>query len=157
MAILVVTGLTIGGPAGTASAQADQAAATTCSWDVFGKSSNCDDVDPWATTCADDRDAKRTATLSSDPAIRVYLYYSPSCRTVWASIMYWGSAQPGTCYVKVQRNSDNRALYDGVAKDPFVTVWVGETNMLYDADVTSYAWGYCEVNGRTYRGGTSSY
>jgi hypothetical protein len=141
---------------------AADAPGTPCSWWVFGRSSNCDDVDPWAghpedPPCANDGDDVRTATLSSDPGIRVYLYYSPRCRTVWANIIYWGSTAPGTCYVKVQRNSDNKALYAGVYKDPFVTAWVGETNMLYDADVTSYAWGHCEVGGRTYRGGTPSY
>lgn len=135
-------------------------AATSCYWlpGQWGNASNCDNLSPNNTSCLFDRFVARSANIG--PGIDVELWYSPSCRTVYASM--WADIElgPGSnCYMKVTRNSDGETLRAGVTLHDRPHRYAGYTNMLYDADVTSYAWGYCKTstNGPVYRGGTSSY
>ena len=134
---------------------------TTCSWETFGEKSNCDDLYPYegvASDCALDGMTKLSADLSMAPRIQVSLQYSRKCRSVWATLYYDNSrGAPGNCYVKIERNyGSHKALYAGAAYSPN-GFYYAYTNMLYDANVTSFAWAHCEVNGVTYRGGTGSY
>ncbi|MGN9909962.1 hypothetical protein ACTMTJ_20650 [Phytohabitans sp. LJ34] len=152
--ILACAVIAIAGGLGLA---APSQAAVTCGWHSghIGDSSNCDNL-PVA-ECANWRIARTTPI---GPGIAVDLYYSPTCRTVAGSVRATvGDLYTENCYVKVHRNSDNEVLYAGVeqrSRNP--NFYVGTTNMLYDADVTSYAWSHCELsNGAVYRGGTPSY
>jgi hypothetical protein len=149
----MVLSLIVGGLAIAAPARAE----ATCRWldGQWGQSSNCDNIGVAACT---NWTPVRTAPIG--PGIVVELYYSPTCRTVSGMVRASiGDLWAENCYVKVQRNSDNEVLYASAeieSRNP--NFFVGTTNMLYDAGVTSYAWSHCELsNGVIYRGGTSSY
>jgi hypothetical protein len=90
--------------------------------------------------------ATKTTITSSGHAytaeMGVALWYSPSCRSVWAEIIVSPAPPSGsTCYVKIQRNSDGRVLRAGVSSNGATAR--GDTNMLNDRNVMSFAWGYC--------------
>lgn len=79
---------------------------------------------------------------------------SGDCRVAFAEIdMYSPYA---SCYVKVQRNSDGQAYYVGGEYSDLYTKAM-YTAVVYDANVSSYAWGHCEYNSSPYSAGTSSY
>lgn len=76
----------------------------------------------------------------------VRLHYSPSCRTVWASIYNATAPEPGNSaggHADIHRNSDNHRfdcqVYAGDGGSCY-------TAMLYDGGVTSHAYG-TEDNG----------
>lgn len=92
--------------------------------------------------------------LSYDRGPRTSTYPSGACRTIYAEILVYPDS--ASCYAKIERNSDKRAFY--------TYQWNGTTTpVVYDAGVTSYAWGICRYdsdgNGsvETYSAGTRSY
>ena len=97
--------------------------------------------------------------------VLVSLWYargpSRECRTVEALITTpYGLPAGSNCYVKVERNyrdpgtGENDRVYAGIP----VGGDHAYTRDLYDAGVSSYAWGYCAIPGRpVVQGGTPSY
>ena len=89
-----------------------------------------------------------------DRGPRTPAYPNGACRTTFAVLMTY--VQSAGCYAKIERNSDRQAFY--------TYQWNGtRTPVVYDADVTSYAWATCRYdsdgNGQaeTYSAGTRSY
>jgi hypothetical protein len=139
-------------------------AAGPCSWNAngWGTASNCDNKPSDFSNC-------RGSMIDLGPSYRknlggyaqIELRYSTVCRTTWASITI--NDTPSTpsgnienCYVKVQRNSDDQA-YRFAWNHNLLAFWPYTTTMVYDADVTSYAWGYCDVGATVYTAQTPSY
>ncbi|SNT65240.1 hypothetical protein SAMN05421812_1218 [Asanoa hainanensis] len=78
---------------------------------------------------------------------RTSAYPNGTCRTIYASIVAFHDV---SCYAKVQRNSDGQsyATYE----------WDSNYSpVVYDADTTSYAWGICTYEGRSYSAQTGNY
>jgi len=78
-------------------------------------------------------------------------YSDGVCRLAAASIIMRNDS--ASCYVKVERNSDRQA-YRTDGNPSYIS---RVTQVVYDAGVSSYAWGYCSYNGRAYTAGTPSY
>jgi hypothetical protein len=79
-------------------------------------------------------------------------YPSGVCRVAYAQI--WAQHQWASCYVKVERTSDGQAYR---ASDTTEDGFPGVTQVVYDAGVRAYAWGYCEFFGSGYSAGTPAY
>jgi hypothetical protein len=140
---------------GVAGVATPASAAVDCTWYVFGSSSNCDNLP--AAECSEWEDV-RTRTIG--PGIVVTLWYSLPCRTVVGEISATiGDLYTDNCYVKVERNYDREILRQGVEQQSrFPNFYWALTNMLYDARVSSFAWGYCRLsNGAVYSGATESW
>lgn len=162
LSIGMVLGLGVVNLLSPAKAAAYPESGQVCSWywNSFGRSSNCDNKYSDTYECYRDvRVARRTTLSSSDPSIELSLLYSPRCRTVWASlgVRRDNGSVVGTCDTKVQRNSDGKRLYDGGLRWHTYLFATATTPMLYDANVTSFAWARCYVDGHKYEGRTSSY
>jgi Protein of unknown function (DUF2690) len=143
------------------------AQAATCYWysGQFGTSSNCDNKDPdvLGPSCGSDARTIYTVRMvrSYDGAANgpyLDLRYSGNCRTVWARIRgAWGPDQDQFgCYVTVHRNSDGQEYFKGLPHGSVnATAW---TNVVYDANVTSYARASCDTGpGYSYTGKTASW
>lgn len=139
------------------------APASVCHWNSFGTSSNCDGQNPdvLGPSCGSDARTVESAVMrrSYDGAAvgpTVQLRYSPTCRTTWGKIVgAWGpdGDQLG-CAVAVHRNSDGQEYSAAVPAGGTSTF----TDVVYDADVTSYAYAACDTGpGYTYNGATASY
>jgi len=143
-------------------APAHAAVESTCYWysGQSGRNSNCDDKDFfYADACTIDGGSKDWH-LSAYIGLNVWVYLdyvwgNGGCRSVQARMSIYGPVPPGSnCYVKLARDSDNKTLYTSV-RLPGDSDEYQSTNILYDANVTSYAWGYCNrpgygtVSGRT--------
>lgn len=156
-------------PAGAATAGTVQSLASvqaaTCYWHIFGDWSNCDGVDPDALGSSCGGDARTVATVrmrnlqtGAESGPYLDLRYSSNCRTVWARLRgAWGQSQGDFgCWVRIHRNSDGE---EQLKVPPYgavnATVW---TNVLYDADVTSFAYAACENGiGQRYEGLTRNW
>lgn len=79
------------------------------------------------------------------------LYPDGACRTIDAGIRVLNGAATD-CYVKIERNSDKLAYRVGGEYQEWQ-----ETPVVYDAGVTSYAWGYCKFGGLEYSARTRNY
>lgn len=118
--------------AGVSAATVTPALAATCS------GHGCDHQNPYGAGCSNGSEIIYDEQLNGATA-HVRLWYSPSCRTVWASI-YDAPAPDGTGegYAEIHRNSDGLTLECQVQQGDNNCY----TNMLYDGGVTSYAYGY---------------
>lgn len=127
-------------------------AAPPCRWEVRGDRSNCDGLTfQYTEEVLGCTDWRVVDDVVLGGRVHVELFYSRTCRAVAAGM--WPAQEPppgSSCYVKVERNSDGQAYRASMNT---------RTQVLYDADVTSYAWGHCEwgSGGPVYRGGTGSY
>ncbi|GAA3100496.1 hypothetical protein [Streptosporangium carneum] len=155
MTLLLTTSMFFG-VTGTAEAH-DQ---MPCHWEVVGDRSYCDNHvtqpgDPVSDQCFGPHNgeyAKYTAEFN-DGSLNIgyiQLLYNgkDACRTVAAVIVMNGGIPAGSnCYVKVERTSDGQAYRVGASPNG-----AAFTASLYDADVESYAWGYCKwgSNGPAY-------
>jgi hypothetical protein len=127
-----------------------------------GSNSNCDNKGPfYAEDCeiTGARDKELSVYIGNNVTVTLmYTYGGGGCRTVMARMHIDGIVPDGSnCYVKLARNSDGETLYTSRTtygdSDQYQ-----ETNVLYDADTTSYAWGYCyRPNSGTVSGRTSNY
>jgi hypothetical protein len=99
-----------------------QAARSTC------YASSCNHLNPYKTTCTGDAFHIDPAYDSNGAA--VYLYYSPSCRAVWAEA--W-NARPNT-HISVHRRGGSLYSEDWATSDPHT--WTG---MINDAGYKAYA------------------
>jgi len=138
-------------------------ASSYCYWfpGQFGHSSNCDRQDPdvLGPHCNSDAWTVLSQELLGDfthtPSGKyVLLRYSPSCRTVWAKIkdVPGPTGNSSGCTIWIHRNSDGTEI----AKTPLFgtqhnTIW---TEVLYDADVTSYAAATCDFGAEQFSGKT---
>ena len=154
--VTIVATLTLA-PAGPA------AASSVCYWNSFGSSSNCDGRNPDAlgSSCHGDARTVKSAVLVRSDGVAdgptVQLRYSPSCRTIWAKIVGgWGhlpGSDSGGCGVTVHRNSDGKEYGANIGAGGNSAF----TNVVYDADVTAYAYASCDSGATIYRGATGSY
>lgn len=123
------------------------ASATTCSPTQTGK--QCDGQSPTGTGCSVGAyTAEQVTAYDSGYEIGwVQLRYSPACRTVWAKVL---ALYPSPVINGIQtysggvihRNSDNVEIScPTVNFNTGDNGWECETNMLYDASVTSFAKG----------------
>jgi hypothetical protein len=92
--------------------------------------------------------------LLYDRGPRTSSHPNGACRTIYAFLLVYNDS--ASCYAKIERNSDRQAFY--------TYQWNGVTSpVVYDADVSSYAWGTCQYdsNGNgtteTYSAGTRSH
>jgi hypothetical protein len=152
-AIVSVTfvGLGIAGPA---------QAAGICYWypGQFGKNSNCDGTAPYPSACTDNPDggvmwADNKNFGDANHTMQLFLMYSRYCRAVWASGFTSPTVTAGSCYVKITRNSDGKTYYTSLVNQPYGV----DGKLLYDADVTSYAYMYCSVGGKVYAARTRNW
>jgi hypothetical protein len=131
-----------------------------CEWTSYGNASGCDGLTAYAAphypACGGSQEVYRVAVVGPNQNVLAYValdYFRPqACQTIAASILVVDPA--ANCYVKVQRNSGSPqdAYRAGGTPDEW-----RYTQVLYDSGVTSYAWGSCTYQGRTYTGGTGSY
>ena len=86
---------------------------------------------------------------------RTTAYPNGDCRVAYAyiSVMH----PDADCYAKVERNKDQQAFYVGGVYLPYPQTPANYTPVVYDAGVSSYAWGRCNYYGGTYDNGTPSY
>jgi hypothetical protein len=131
------------------------ASAATCSG--YG----CDGVSATASGCSSDAYTAEQVNVydSHESGIElgyVQLRYSPSCRTVWAKTVNFNE---GYVAAVVHRNSDGvTESCSGGTYSSSYGGWACQTNMLYDGNVTSYAWGELEDSlGYDITAQTSSY
>jgi hypothetical protein len=102
-----------------------------------------DGLVPQSTSCWNDRHLVASDYLyagSYNSGAIIDLYYSRSCRTTWARIQNGTIAEPGSDaggVAQIIRNSDGRT-YTCHVTDTSGTCW---TQMVNDANVTSYAYG----------------
>lgn len=99
----------------------------------------CDGQSPYSTGCINGSEIPYDLPLTNSigqSAGRVRLWYSPSCRTVWATI-YDAPSPDGTGegWADIHRNSDNHRFTCDIPQG-FSSCW---TYMLYDGGVTSHA------------------
>jgi hypothetical protein len=139
------------------------AEAAVCYWTSFGTSSNCDGRNPDAlgTSCGSDARTVHSVVLRDPGGFAgptVDLRYSGNCRTAWARIRGgWGpDYDQFGCFVRIHRNSDGQEYSAGL---PFgstnASAW---TNVVYDANVSSYAYGNCDTGvGRQFTGRTPNW
>lgn len=81
-----------------------------------------------------------------------YYYGGGACRTISAAILVVNPA--ASCYAKVERNYGSKLAYrvSGSYNDGWQV-----SRVVYDAGVTSYAWGQCTFNGSAYSARTQNY
>jgi uncharacterized protein DUF2690 len=141
-------------------ATAGQAAAATC------HASSCEGLSPYSTGCINGSVIEHEAWLSYSDGVggtaeqgHVRLWYSPTCRTAWATIYgIPGASADYKDYAYVHR-SDNTSEWCYVPKGQ-TSCW---TNMVNDAGYTSYSVGsdyaYDGADGywATFYGVTGSY
>ena len=131
VAIIGAAGLLAGG-AVAASASTSRVAATCSGY-------GCDGQNPYGTGCFSGSEIIYDLPLVDAAGIpngRVRLWYSPGCRTVWASI-YDAPAGDGAGQgsADIHRNSDNHRFDCGIPAGKSSCY----TAMLYDGGVTSHA------------------
>jgi hypothetical protein len=160
--IILVLMMGVAAALATASPAAAAAPDPPCEWTSFGNSSGCDGLAAYGTphqpTCGGSEEVYRVAirTPGTNGRTLAYValdYFRPqACQTIAASIEVTDSA--ASCYVKVERTS-------GSPRDAYRVGGVfGQwrfTQVLYDAGVTSYAWGSCTYQGATYTNGTAAF
>jgi hypothetical protein len=113
----------------------------------------CDNQNPYGAGCFTGSYVAESAQIGPTTA-EIYLHYSPSCRTVWASIV---NAPPQTVnnaggYADVHRNSDNHRLSCNAGYQTSCY-----TNMLYDGNVTSHAYGTIDTGYEIYSAYTANF
>jgi hypothetical protein len=154
-AVLATSGLI---SAGTAHAGPPQE--TYCYWISTGSVSNCDGLGWYEVSSCQASGVTKEIDAWNGP-VRVtlqYMYGNGGCRSVMARMaVYAHVTADAECYVKVQRNSDGSAYYAGVDNRGDSDAYSDSTSILYDAGVTSYAWGRCWVNGTRYDARTSNW
>lgn len=116
-----------------APASAGQVRPATCS------GYSCDGQSPYSTGCINGSEIPYDLPLTNSigqSAGRVRLWYSPTCRTVWATI-YNAPSPDGTGegWADIHRNSDNHRFTCYIPQGSS-SCW---TYMLYDGGVTSHA------------------
>ncbi|MBB5868288.1 hypothetical protein F4553_001667 [Allocatelliglobosispora scoriae] len=142
-------------------ASAHAAVEANCYWysGQWGRNSNCDNQNFfYASACELEGPKDWGLSVNIGLNVIVYLDYvwgNGGCRSARARMTIYGPVPPGSnCYVKIARDSDNKTLYTS-ERYPGDSDEYQYTNILYDAGVTSYAWGYCSrpgygtVSGRT--------
>jgi len=129
-----------------------------CYWYSWGDSSNCDGVGSWY--CEDiqpnDTEWADVQYSFSTENYELFLLYSPRCEAVWASGFTSPKLPKGSlCYITLVRNSDGESITTRLVNTSWNTA-EGDTAMLYDAGVTSYAYMYCRrgTGGPTWSGWT---
>lgn len=127
-ASLVAGFMTVAAPA-----SAGQVKPATCS------GYSCDGQSPYSTGCINGSEIPYDLPLTNSigqSAGRVRLWYSPTCRTVWATI-YDAPSPDGTGegWADIHRNSDNHRFTCYIPQGSS-SCW---TYMLYDGGVTSHA------------------
>lgn len=164
--LTVLVGLTVNSTTAQAIPPVEPDSGPPCSWVRVGDKSLCDGWLPsyqgqYNNVCRNTSVTQTVAVakiwagtelladvlLHYDRGDRTSAYPNGNCRTIYASILAYNDV---SCYAKVQRNSDGQsyATYD----------WDGSASpVLYDAGVTSYAWGICTFEGRTYSAQTRNY
>ncbi|MQY10870.1 hypothetical protein SRB5_09830 [Streptomyces sp. RB5] len=143
------------------------AQAATCYWysGQAGTSSNCDNRDPDAlgSACGSDAQTVKSVTLKNiytgaTNKFVLDLRYSGNCRTAWARLRNADGASPADnagCTVWIHRNSDGQEYSKRPPASTYgVSIW---TNVVYDADVTSYARAYCDTGTAEYEGRTANW
>jgi hypothetical protein len=146
-ALIAVIG--ISAPAFATPAWAGRVPSATCSG--YG----CDNQNPYGAGCFTGSYVAESAPVGpAGSTAAIYLHYSPSCRTVWASIV---NAPPQTVnnaggYADVHRNSDNHRLSCNAGYKTSCY-----TNMLYDGGVTSHAYGTIDTGDEIYSAYTANF
>lgn len=110
-----------------------------------------DGLGPYATGCVNGSYVAESATLGD--GAKLYLYYSPSCRTVWAGIEgSVATTNNAGAAAAVHRPADGGREYCSGGSSGHC-----HTAMLYDGGFLSYAHGTDDPGYQTYSASTSSY
>jgi Protein of unknown function (DUF2690) len=112
-----------------------------------------DNQNPYSTGCFRGSYVAESTHIGPTGA-SIYLHYSPSCRTVWASVV---NAPPQTAnnaggFADVHRNSDNARLTCNAGHKTSCY-----TNMLYDGGTTSHAFGEVDTGYEIFSAYTSNF
>jgi hypothetical protein len=121
--------------------------AIVCGW-TTSTHSNCDGLYYTQTNCGSGKTVSQAWLVlpdGTDIGIRLRLMYSSTCRTIWA---YLTNAFPRSpppsqdlgCHAEIRRITPELTYSEPV--DPGIDF--AYTKMVYDANVVSYAYAYCD-------------